>query len=207
MTGGGKMHFCLPEPHGHPQRTVRGELRAERQQVPSLCQQSSSAHSTSLRVQNHHGQQQQPHGGSLSATMTQLWALSTTGAAPSAPAVILAVHVPWEAVCSVCSLLQCSSTCGKGLQSRVVQCMHKVTGRHGSECPALAKPPAYRQCHQEVCNDKINVNTITSPRLGESGAWGEGARCPGCPMRAAVIAQGQKWGEAEPESRLKLWWG
>ncbi|XP_036267681.1 A disintegrin and metalloproteinase with thrombospondin motifs 17 [Pipistrellus kuhlii] len=59
----------------------------------------------------------------------------------------------------------CSSTCGKGLQSRVVQCMHKVTGRHGSECPALAKPAAYRQCHLEVCNDKINVNTITSPRL------------------------------------------
>lgn len=45
--------------------------------------------------------------------------------------------------------------------------MHKVTGRHGNECPALSKPAAYRQCHQEVCNDKINVNTITSPRLGE----------------------------------------
>ncbi|NXJ13854.1 ATS17 metalloproteinase, partial [Odontophorus gujanensis] len=60
---------------------------------------------------------------------------------------------------------KCSSTCGKGLQSRVVQCMHKVTGRHGSECPVLSKPAAYRQCHQEVCNEKINVNTITSPRL------------------------------------------
>ncbi|GAB1292199.1 A disintegrin-like and metallopeptidase (reprolysin type) with thrombospondin type 1 motif, 17 [Apodemus speciosus] len=60
---------------------------------------------------------------------------------------------------------KCSSTCGKGLQSRVVQCMHKVTGRHGSECPSLSKPAAYRQCHQEVCNEKINVNTITSPRL------------------------------------------
>ncbi|XP_063105994.1 A disintegrin and metalloproteinase with thrombospondin motifs 17 isoform X1 [Cavia porcellus] len=60
---------------------------------------------------------------------------------------------------------KCSSTCGKGLQSRVVQCMHKVTGRHGSECPSISKPAAYRQCHQEVCNDKINVNTITSPRL------------------------------------------
>ena len=45
--------------------------------------------------------------------------------------------------------------------------MHKVTGRHGNECPALSKPAAYRQCHQEVYNDKINVNTITSPRLGE----------------------------------------
>ncbi|XP_053127691.1 A disintegrin and metalloproteinase with thrombospondin motifs 17 [Hemicordylus capensis] len=60
---------------------------------------------------------------------------------------------------------KCSSTCGKGLQSRVVQCMHKVTGRHGNECPALSKPAAYRQCHQEACNEKINVNTITSPRL------------------------------------------
>uniref|UniRef100_A0A803T0E9 ADAM metallopeptidase with thrombospondin type 1 motif 17 n=1 Tax=Anolis carolinensis TaxID=28377 RepID=A0A803T0E9_ANOCA len=60
---------------------------------------------------------------------------------------------------------KCSSTCGKGLQSRVVQCMHKVTGRHGNECPTLSKPAAYRQCHQEACNEKINVNTITSPRL------------------------------------------
>ncbi|XP_073917718.1 A disintegrin and metalloproteinase with thrombospondin motifs 17 isoform X4 [Castor canadensis] len=67
---------------------------------------------------------------------------------------------------------KCSSTCGKGLQSRVVQCMHKITGRHGSECPTLSKPAAYRQCHQDVCNDKINVNTITSPRL-ESSASGQ----------------------------------
>lgn len=102
--------------------------------------------------------------------------------------------MPWQwlvlcRVSSVCSLLQCSSTCGKGLQSRVVQCMHKVTGRHGSECPALAKPAAYRQCHQQVCNDRINVNTITSPRLGESGPWGEGASCPG----AAVIVGDRNW--------------
>ncbi|XP_058854884.1 A disintegrin and metalloproteinase with thrombospondin motifs 17-like isoform X1 [Acipenser ruthenus] len=60
---------------------------------------------------------------------------------------------------------KCSSTCGKGLQSRVVQCMHKVTGRHGNECPSVTKPPAYRQCHQAACNKKVNVNTITSPRL------------------------------------------
>ncbi|XP_029431490.1 A disintegrin and metalloproteinase with thrombospondin motifs 17 isoform X3 [Rhinatrema bivittatum] len=60
---------------------------------------------------------------------------------------------------------KCSATCGKGLQSRVVQCMHRVTGRHGNECPMLSKPAAYRQCHVEACNEKINVNTITSPRL------------------------------------------
>ncbi|XP_073424908.1 A disintegrin and metalloproteinase with thrombospondin motifs 17 isoform X1 [Dendrobates tinctorius] len=60
---------------------------------------------------------------------------------------------------------KCSSTCGKGLQSRVVQCMHKVTGRHGNECSFLSKPVAYRQCHQEACNEKMNANTITSPRL------------------------------------------
>ncbi|XP_067827742.1 A disintegrin and metalloproteinase with thrombospondin motifs 17 [Heptranchias perlo] len=60
---------------------------------------------------------------------------------------------------------KCSSTCGKGLQSRVVQCMHRVTGRHGNECPSLTKPPAYKQCHQKPCNENINVNTITSPRL------------------------------------------
>ncbi|XP_057196571.1 A disintegrin and metalloproteinase with thrombospondin motifs 17 isoform X3 [Triplophysa rosa] len=60
---------------------------------------------------------------------------------------------------------KCSSSCGRGLQSRVVQCMHKVTGRHGSDCPGVLKPPAYRQCHQGACNVKVNVNTITSPRL------------------------------------------
>ncbi|OCT89796.1 hypothetical protein XELAEV_18018409mg [Xenopus laevis] len=60
---------------------------------------------------------------------------------------------------------KCSSTCGKGLQSRVVQCMHKVTGRHGNECSVGSKPVAYRQCHQEACNEKVNSNTITSPRL------------------------------------------
>ncbi|KAG8440720.1 hypothetical protein GDO86_006459 [Hymenochirus boettgeri] len=60
---------------------------------------------------------------------------------------------------------RCSSTCGKGLQSRVVQCMHKVTGRHGNECPINSKPVAYRQCHQDACNEKLNANTITSPRL------------------------------------------
>ncbi|XP_030045594.1 A disintegrin and metalloproteinase with thrombospondin motifs 17-like [Microcaecilia unicolor] len=60
---------------------------------------------------------------------------------------------------------KCSATCGKGLQSRVVQCMHRVTGRHGNECPTLSKPAAYKQCHGEACNEKINVNAITSPRL------------------------------------------
>ncbi|ELK24191.1 A disintegrin and metalloproteinase with thrombospondin motifs 17, partial [Myotis davidii] len=67
---------------------------------------------------------------------------------------------------------KCSSTCGKGLQSRVVQCMHKVTGRHGNECPTLSKPAAYRQCHQEVCNDKINVNNSQeAPSLVLSEPW------------------------------------
>lgn len=65
-------------------------------------------------------------------------------------------------------VLQCSSSCGKGLQSRVVQCMHKVTGRHGNECPVTSRPPTYRPCHQGTCNEKVNVNTITSPRLGET---------------------------------------
>uniref|UniRef100_A0A674EID8 ADAM metallopeptidase with thrombospondin type 1 motif 17 n=1 Tax=Salmo trutta TaxID=8032 RepID=A0A674EID8_SALTR len=60
---------------------------------------------------------------------------------------------------------KCSSSCGKGLQSRVVQCMHRVTGRHGNDCPVVFRPPTYRPCHQEACNDKVNVNTITSPRL------------------------------------------
>ncbi|XP_053158834.1 A disintegrin and metalloproteinase with thrombospondin motifs 19 isoform X3 [Hemicordylus capensis] len=60
---------------------------------------------------------------------------------------------------------KCSITCGKGMQSRVIQCMHKITGRHGNECFSSEKPAAYRPCHLHPCNEKINVNTITSPRL------------------------------------------
>uniref|UniRef100_A0A8C5PPJ1 ADAM metallopeptidase with thrombospondin type 1 motif 19 n=1 Tax=Leptobrachium leishanense TaxID=445787 RepID=A0A8C5PPJ1_9ANUR len=60
---------------------------------------------------------------------------------------------------------KCSVTCGKGMQSRVIQCMHKITGRHGNECLSSEKPAAYRPCHLQACNEKINVNTITSPRL------------------------------------------
>ncbi|XP_066504053.1 A disintegrin and metalloproteinase with thrombospondin motifs 17-like [Hoplias malabaricus] len=68
-------------------------------------------------------------------------------------------------ICLLMVLATCSSSCGRGLQSRVVQCMHRVTGRHGNDCPVVLKPPAYRQCHQGACNEKVNVNTITSPRL------------------------------------------
>ncbi|XP_012717092.2 A disintegrin and metalloproteinase with thrombospondin motifs 17 isoform X1 [Fundulus heteroclitus] len=49
---------------------------------------------------------------------------------------------------------KCSSTCGKGLQSRVVQCMHKDTGRHGDYCPLMLRPPIYRSCYRESCFDK-----------------------------------------------------
>lgn len=67
----------------------------------------------------------------------------------------------------VSCVFQCSVTCGKGMQSRVIQCMHKITGRHGNECFSSEKPAAYRPCHLHPCNEKINVNTITSPRLGK----------------------------------------
>ncbi|XP_032906237.1 A disintegrin and metalloproteinase with thrombospondin motifs 17 [Amblyraja radiata] len=60
---------------------------------------------------------------------------------------------------------KCSSTCGKGLHSRVVQCMHRITGRHGNECPSLTKPPSYKQCHQKPCNGSANANNVTSSRL------------------------------------------
>ncbi|ELK30284.1 A disintegrin and metalloproteinase with thrombospondin motifs 19 [Myotis davidii] len=52
---------------------------------------------------------------------------------------------------------KCSITCGKGMQSRVIQCMHKVTGRHGNECFSSEKPAAYRPCHLQPCNEKINT--------------------------------------------------
>ncbi|KAL4617663.1 A disintegrin and metalloproteinase with thrombospondin motifs 19 [Arapaima gigas] len=60
---------------------------------------------------------------------------------------------------------KCSVTCSKGMQSRVIQCMHKITGRHGNECLSSEKPAAYRPCQQQPCNERVNVNTITSPRL------------------------------------------
>uniref|UniRef100_A0A3B3QCP7 ADAM metallopeptidase with thrombospondin type 1 motif 19 n=1 Tax=Paramormyrops kingsleyae TaxID=1676925 RepID=A0A3B3QCP7_9TELE len=60
---------------------------------------------------------------------------------------------------------KCSVTCGKGMQSRVIQCMHKITGRHSRECFSSEKPAAYRPCQQQPCNERVNVNTITSPRL------------------------------------------
>ncbi|XP_061669446.1 A disintegrin and metalloproteinase with thrombospondin motifs 17 isoform X2 [Syngnathoides biaculeatus] len=64
---------------------------------------------------------------------------------------------------------KCSSSCGRGLQSRAVQCMHKVTGRHGNECPASGRPPTYRPCGPaEACRREVagvDGNTITSPRL------------------------------------------
>ncbi|XP_030048190.1 A disintegrin and metalloproteinase with thrombospondin motifs 19 [Microcaecilia unicolor] len=60
---------------------------------------------------------------------------------------------------------KCSVTCGKGMQSRVIQCMHKITGRHGNECLSSEKPAAYRPCSLQTCNEKSNVNKITSPRL------------------------------------------
>ncbi|XP_044146937.1 A disintegrin and metalloproteinase with thrombospondin motifs 19 [Bufo gargarizans] len=60
---------------------------------------------------------------------------------------------------------KCSVTCGKGMQSRVIQCMHRITGRHGNECFSSEKPAAYRPCHLQACNEKVNVNRITSPRL------------------------------------------
>ncbi|KAJ8343956.1 hypothetical protein SKAU_G00312850 [Synaphobranchus kaupii] len=58
---------------------------------------------------------------------------------------------------------KCSSTCGRGHQSRIVQCMHKVTGRHGNDCPIYFKPPTSRRCSQRPCMK--NMNNITFPRI------------------------------------------
>ncbi|CAG5850450.1 unnamed protein product [Menidia menidia] len=58
---------------------------------------------------------------------------------------------------------KCSSSCGKGLQSRVVHCMHKVTGRHGDDCPVTLRPPIYQTCHRGICTDKV-AGDSTSPR-------------------------------------------
>ncbi|CAM9897415.1 unnamed protein product [Lampetra planeri] len=60
---------------------------------------------------------------------------------------------------------QCSTSCGRGLQSRVVHCMHRVSGRHGSGCEADGKPVTYRECGAGECDRTFDANTITSPRL------------------------------------------
>lgn len=163
------------------------QVQTERQQLPSLCQDSSSAHSTpwSCKIVMY-----KCNSCMKGPSLTQwpcCWVHSTIVSCQYAAHFSsgsdfsgVCVYAIWKPLCldhiSLPSLLQCSSTCGKGLQSRVVQCMHKVTGRHGNECPVLSKPAAYRQCHQEVCNEKINVNTITSPRLGK---WrGVGGKMP-----------------------------
>lgn len=83
---------------------------------------------------------------------------------------VLQAKIPLQWI-SVFCVFQCSVTCGKGMQSRVIQCMHKITGRHGNECFSSEKPAAYRPCHLHPCNEKINVNTITSPRLGKQPKW------------------------------------
>nr|XP_032803926.1 A disintegrin and metalloproteinase with thrombospondin motifs 17 isoform X2 [Petromyzon marinus] len=60
---------------------------------------------------------------------------------------------------------KCSTSCGRGLQSRVVHCMHRVSGRHGSGCEADGKPVTYRECGVGECDRTFDANTITSPRL------------------------------------------
>ncbi|XP_017295744.1 A disintegrin and metalloproteinase with thrombospondin motifs 17 [Kryptolebias marmoratus] len=54
---------------------------------------------------------------------------------------------------------KCSATCGRGLQSRVVQCMHKETGRHGDHCPLTLRPPIYRHCQRRLCSESANIKT------------------------------------------------
>ncbi|KAJ8393068.1 hypothetical protein AAFF_G00067510 [Aldrovandia affinis] len=61
---------------------------------------------------------------------------------------------------------KCSSTCGRGHQSRIVQCMHKVTGRHGNDCPIYYKPPTSRQCNKSPCINNVNIDNSEAPRLG-----------------------------------------
>uniref|UniRef100_A0A3P9HQR8 ADAM metallopeptidase with thrombospondin type 1 motif, 17 n=1 Tax=Oryzias latipes TaxID=8090 RepID=A0A3P9HQR8_ORYLA len=61
---------------------------------------------------------------------------------------------------------KCSSSCGRGLQSRVIQCMHIVTGHHGDSCPVVLRPPTYRKCYQDPCPEEIGTNSVSSWRPG-----------------------------------------
>ncbi|KAM4593749.1 A disintegrin and metalloproteinase with thrombospondin motifs 17 isoform 1-T1 [Odontesthes bonariensis] len=60
---------------------------------------------------------------------------------------------------------KCSTSCGKGLQSRVVHCMHKVTGRHGDNCSVRLRPPTYQPCHRGTCSEKVMGDTTSSSRF------------------------------------------
>ncbi|XP_013888719.1 A disintegrin and metalloproteinase with thrombospondin motifs 17 [Austrofundulus limnaeus] len=60
---------------------------------------------------------------------------------------------------------KCSATCGRGVQSRVVQCMHRDTGRHGDNCPSSLRPPTYRPCQQNLCSETRIIRTSTHHRV------------------------------------------
>ncbi|RVE74949.1 hypothetical protein OJAV_G00027530 [Oryzias javanicus] len=54
---------------------------------------------------------------------------------------------------------KCSLSCGRGLQSRVVQCMHIVTGHHGESCPVVLRPPTYRKCYHDACSAETGMTS------------------------------------------------
>uniref|UniRef100_UPI00358E6071 A disintegrin and metalloproteinase with thrombospondin motifs 17-like n=1 Tax=Myxine glutinosa TaxID=7769 RepID=UPI00358E6071 len=60
---------------------------------------------------------------------------------------------------------KCSCSCGRGLQSRAVHCMHRISGRHGKGCASSLKPSSYMKCHQKPCDVTISAKKITSQRL------------------------------------------
>ncbi|XP_024117551.1 A disintegrin and metalloproteinase with thrombospondin motifs 17 isoform X2 [Oryzias melastigma] len=58
---------------------------------------------------------------------------------------------------------KCSLSCGRGLQSRVVQCMHIVTGHHGDSCPVVLRPPTYRKCYHHACAEEMTSVPLRKP--------------------------------------------
>ncbi|KAI1904134.1 hypothetical protein AGOR_G00002560 [Albula goreensis] len=90
---------------------------------------------------------------------------------------------------------KCSSTCGRAFQSRVVHCMHKVTGRHGDDCPVYYKPPTSRQCNQGPCVNHITVSNIVPPRTAALTQLCRGDQWPSLcrVIQEKRLCQDRKW--------------
>uniref|UniRef100_A0A8C4QS82 ADAM metallopeptidase with thrombospondin type 1 motif 19 n=1 Tax=Eptatretus burgeri TaxID=7764 RepID=A0A8C4QS82_EPTBU len=114
---------------------------------------------------------------------------------------------------------QCSCSCGRGLQSRAVHCMHRISGRHGKDCLPSLKPSSYMKCHQKPCDVTISVKKITSQRLGESTQFNENCFLRKCEfprlcmsqihphitiLHAIAITTPHRWYEASDEAQSGL---
>lgn len=189
-----ELRFCLLEPHGYPQGTVRvGELRAERQQVPSLCQESSSE-STPWRCRT--------IPDSTAATRSVPGCHSDPAESPQqrrgcACALAVTCAVPCElSVLSPAVLLhvrQGAAVAGGAVHAQSHRAPRQRVPRAGQARGLQAVPPAGLQRQ-----DQRQHHHLAQARW--VGALGGRCQLPG----GCSDCRGQKLGEAQPGSSLKV---